>query len=88
MRTEPIRGWMSAATLVFGAGLLSAPIACSSEDQGFPDATDGSYRAGWSSLLSVDDCPTQFLPWLGQWVGVYVPPGTADATRTAAVANP
>lgn len=35
---------------------------------------------GWSIVLDVDRCPTVALPWLGQWVGVRVPPGLDDRT--------
>jgi hypothetical protein len=54
-------------------------------DQGSPDAV--GYTAGWSTLLDPDNCPTQFLPYLGMFVGVYIPPGTADATARSLIKN-
>lgn len=53
------------------------------QDQGFSD--DADYTPGWSVLLDPDNCPTAFLPWLGQFVGVVVPPGTDDATARSLV---
>jgi hypothetical protein len=54
--------------------------------QGTPDQPAG-FAASWSTLLNVDTCPTQFLPFLGMFVGVYVPPGTPDATARALIAS-
>lgn len=48
-------------------------------DQGTPDDA-ANYQAGWSILLDPQRCPTEFLPYLGMFVGVYVPPGTEDGT--------
>lgn len=45
-------------------------------DQGDPD--DPDYQPGWGSLFDVDLCPTQFLPFLAQMVGVSIPTGTDD----------
>lgn len=53
-------------------------------DQGSPDEP-ADYQAGWSVLLDVDNCPTQYLPWLGQFIGVYVAPGTEDAAARAII---
>lgn len=35
---------------------------------------------GWSSILDVDRCPPEGLPWLGQHVGVPIPEKTAQET--------
>jgi hypothetical protein len=43
---------------------------------------------GWSLLVDLDRCPPEALPWLGQFVGVRIPPAlTADADRRAWVAS-
>lgn len=47
-------------------------------DHGSPD--EPGYVAGWSTLLDPSTCPTQFLPFLGQFVGVFIAPGTDDQT--------
>lgn len=52
-------------------------------DQGSPD--QAGYTAGWSTLLDPDACPTWALPFCGMFVGVYVPPGTADATARSLI---
>ena len=38
-----------------------------------------TYVPGWSTLLNVTTCPTQFLPFLSQFNGTNVQPGTPDA---------
>jgi hypothetical protein len=40
---------------------------------------------GWSQVLDVTRCPTYALPWLGQFVGVRLPPTLADAAMRAAI---
>jgi len=55
-------------------------------DQGSPD-DPANYTAGWSILLDVTRCPTQYLPWMGMFVGIYVAPGTADATARAMITS-
>lgn len=52
-------------------------------DQGYPD--DDDYIPGWSTLLDPDTCPTAFLPFLAQFNGTDVPPGTDDATARAII---
>jgi|SRR6185437_1394023 len=54
-------------------------------DQGDPD--DPDYSAGWSTLLDPDACPTAFLPFLAQFIGATVAPGTDDATARAEILN-
>jgi Phage tail protein (Tail_P2_I) len=53
-------------------------------DQGSPDEP-ASYQAGWSTLLDPSTCPTAFLPYLAQFIGASVPPGTEDATARAII---
>jgi hypothetical protein len=65
-------------------GMLD-PVAFIVTDQGFPDATDGSYVPGWSNLLDPNNCPTQFLPFLSTFNGTGVQPGTDDATARAII---
>lgn len=43
-------------------------------------AGESNYVPGWSTLLDPDLCPTQFLPYLAQFNGTVVPPGTDDKT--------
>jgi hypothetical protein len=52
-------------------------------DQGSPD--EPGFTAGWSTLLNPSACPTQFLPYLAQFVGVQVAPGTPDSEARSAV---
>lgn len=65
-------------------GAMFDPVYALVSDQGSPD-DPANYTAGWSTLLNVETCPTQYLPWLGMFVGVYVAPGTADATARALI---
>lgn len=49
------------------------------------DTPDG---VGWSLLVDLDRCPPEALPWLGQFVGVRIPPAlSSDADRRAWVAS-
>ncbi len=52
-------------------------------DQG--DPTDPSYVPGWSTLLDPNACPDMFLPFLAQFNGTQVPPGTSDAQARAII---
>jgi hypothetical protein len=42
---------------------------------------------GWSLLLDLDRCPDEALPWLGQFVGVRVLPGSSEADQRARIAS-
>lgn len=53
-------------------------------DQGSPDDPD-NYTAGWSGLLDPTAAPAQFLPYTGMFPGVYVAPGTDEATARALI---
>jgi hypothetical protein len=48
-------------------------------------AADSDDAAGWSALLDPDTCPPAGLPFLGQMVGVQVPPGATAVTARALV---
>jgi hypothetical protein len=48
-------------------------------------AADSDDAAGWSALLDPDTCPPGGLPFLGQMVGVQVPPGATATTARALV---
>lgn len=54
------------------------------EPQGSPD--DAGYAAGWSMLLDPAACPAQYLPYLAQFVGQSIPPGT-DSTSARAIVS-
>jgi hypothetical protein len=48
------------------------------------DTADGP---GWSSLLDLDRCESDALGWLGQFVGVRIPPALDDAQQRAWIAS-
>jgi hypothetical protein len=49
------------------------------------DTPDG---VGWSLLVDLDRCPPEALPWLGQFVGVRIPPAlSSDADKRDWVAS-
>lgn len=50
------------------------------------DDADGN--PGWSILFDLTRCPTAYLPWLAQCVGVRLPPSYTDAQMRAAIRNP
>jgi hypothetical protein len=45
------------------------------------DTPDGP---GWSLMLDVDRCPSEALPWLGQFAGVRIPVGVVDDAQRRA----
>ena len=47
--------------------------------------TDSAGNPGWTIVLDVDRCPTAFLPWLGQFVGVQVDPSLTDPQQRAQI---
>jgi hypothetical protein len=59
---------------------LTAPIA---DVEAFSGDTDT--RPGWAGMLDPTASPDRALPWLGQLVGVQVPPGTSAATARALI---
>ena len=60
------------------------PISSLVLDVGSPDDPSG-YTPGWSILLDPNNCPTQYLPYCGMFVGVFVPPGMPDAQARAQI---
>jgi hypothetical protein len=48
-------------------------------------AADTDTAPGWSVLLDPTTCPARALPFLGQMVGVQIPPATDEATARALV---
>jgi hypothetical protein len=48
------------------------------------DTPDGP---GWSLLLDLDRCPAEALPWLGQFVGVRLFPGSTPAEQRQRIAS-
>ena len=50
---------------------------------------DASGNPGWSILLDVNRCPTAYLPWLAQCVGVrFTSTQISDAQQRAAIRTP
>lgn len=49
------------------------------------DTEDGP---GWSAVLDPDRAPVWALPWLGNFVGVTLPPGLTEAQQRARLVNP
>jgi len=47
--------------------------------------TDPDGNPGWSILLDIDRCPTQYLPYLGQFVGVQVNTALTDAQQRSQI---
>lgn len=48
------------------------------------DTPDGP---GWSGVVDLDRCPDAWLPWLAQFVGVTVVPGSTPAEMRARIAS-
>ena len=65
-------------TYLTALAAMFEPIAQIVMDNGFPGQT--GFQAGWSVLLDPVNCPTEWLPYLGQFVGVDIPPGMNGAT--------
>lgn len=50
-------------------------------------ARDSPSGTGYSQIFDIDVCPTVFLPWLGQWVGVSVDTSLTDLQQRATVSD-
>lgn len=48
-------------------------------------ARDTPEGPGWSAVLDLDRCPDDWLPWLAQFVGVTIAPGSTPAQMRAAI---
>jgi hypothetical protein len=64
-------------------GGMFDPVAELAEEEG----TDGQagYIPSWGKLLNPELCPASILPYLGQYVGVTIPPGASEAEARAAI---
>jgi Phage tail protein (Tail_P2_I) len=71
-RVDPVNAW-SLLILCNAIGTMYQLI----EDY-VRDSPDGP---GWSALMDLDRCPTEALPWLAQFAGVRLLPGTTDAQQ-------
>jgi hypothetical protein len=71
---EAMLPWLSSDLAIYlqAIGLMFAQVESYAADQ-----ADGT--PGWSIMLDIDNCPTEALPYLGQWVGARLPPGMTDA---------
>lgn len=96
----PVVMWTSDTTYLQGSSVLGSDlnvyISLVGFNQGFNPVTDGGvhwqispnqdfYVPGWSVLLDPTSCPTEFLPWNGQFVGVPIQPGTDGPTAEAQI---
>ena len=68
-----------------GIGQMFQSIDNLSHD-GFDD--DGNPAPGWSQLLDINRCPTRYLPWLAQFLGVRLNTNLRDDQQRYAIANP
>ena len=50
-------------------------------------ARDTPEGPGWSAVVDLERCPDAWLPWLGQFIGVTVPPGATPAEQRAWIAG-
>jgi Phage tail protein (Tail_P2_I) len=50
-------------------------------------ARDTPQGPGWSAVMDLARCPDAWLPWLGQFAGVTVPPGATPAQGRAWIAG-
>jgi hypothetical protein len=82
---DALTPWMTEhlAWVVDAIGTMADPLAAIVYDQG----TDGEpgYVPGYGTIFDPATCPTDDLPYLGQFVGVPVPVGAPDATARALV---
>ncbi len=50
--------------------------------------TNGNVAPGWSQVLDIDRCPTDWLPWLGQFVGARLDPMKRDDVQRSTIEHP
>lgn len=62
------------------------PVSALVIETGDPD-DPVNYVPGWSTLLNPSTCPTEFLPYLAQFVGAAVAPNTPDAQARSTIFN-
>lgn len=77
--------WMTPSYAIFcqALGAMFDPVGFLAQDQGLDG--DAGYVPGWGVLFDVERCPTAYLPYLAQFVGVTVPAGTSDAQARALI---
>jgi hypothetical protein len=81
---EPL-AWMDSAV---GYALAHFCAALGSMFQAVEDvARDTPEGPGWSAVLDLDRCPDAWLPWLAQFVGVTVIPGSTPEEQRARIAS-
>jgi hypothetical protein len=69
---------------IAGIGQMIQAVDTISGDQFLPD---GSVSPGWSQVLDIERCPTEALPWLGQFVGARMPPSLRDDQMRYTIEN-
>lgn len=74
---DPLTAW-SLLTYCNAIGLMYELV-----EDWVRDTPDGP---GWSLLLDLDRCPPEALPWLAQFAGVRVLPGSAETDQRARIA--
>jgi hypothetical protein len=84
--------WQRQDTAIGGATdewhLLELCEALAGGLQGVEDIIrDTDEDPGWSIVLDVDRAPIEWLPWLGQFVGVRLPPGLSEEEQRARIKN-
>jgi len=75
---DPVAGW-SLLILCNSIGVMYELV-----EEWVRDTPDGP---GWSLLLDLDRCPDEALPWLAQFAGVRVLPGSSPADMRARIAS-
>lgn len=85
--TYASQNWLVTRT----AGIGSTSISVSSQivNSSYPinSQVANAYTPGWSSLLDPANCPNQFLPYLGQFVGTAIPPSLDATTARLIIQN-
>lgn len=77
---QDLQAWGGAGTdwqsWITAMGTMFQPVWSIVANAGSPD--EPGYMPGWSTLLSLSQCPTQFLPFLAMFVGASIPAGSTD----------
>lgn len=58
-------------------GTMGEPLAEVIEETGYPD--EAGWVPGYGKIFNPETCPVDFLPYLGNFVGVSIPVGTPEA---------
>jgi hypothetical protein len=82
---EKLAPWMtpSLATFCQAIGVMFQPV----RDLIYGEGVDGEpgFIPGWGRLFDPDLCPSAYLGYLAQFVGVSIPAGTGDAQARALI---